>query len=295
MRENKSSKIRKRKNKKESKYDTFSLTMELKTPLITEEELEKEKREAEARKRKIAMKKIKKVVLAILVLVILAGGFWISDSYKPGQKALEALKSDEEVTVIEGKVTEFMPNQNKSNTGIIIYPGAKVEGNAYATLARKLAEKGYPVYTVDMPFNIAILSSKSAENIINEKTDIKNWVIVGHSLGGVAATTAAENIDSIKGLVYLASYPSNDNIKDNGVKVLSISGSKDGVIDFKKLVNSEKYLPNDTEYVEIEGGNHCQFGDYGHQKGDNKAVISEEEQQNITVDSIDSFINKNMI
>ncbi len=41
MHSDKSSKIRRKKNN-EKKYDTFSLTMELNKPLITEEELKKQ-------------------------------------------------------------------------------------------------------------------------------------------------------------------------------------------------------------------------------------------------------------
>ena len=37
------SKIRRRKDKKESKYDTFSLTMQLKEPILTEEDIKREK------------------------------------------------------------------------------------------------------------------------------------------------------------------------------------------------------------------------------------------------------------
>ena len=42
--------------------------------------------------------------------------------------------------------------------------------------------------------------------------------------------------------------------------------------------------------VEIEGGNHAQFGNYGPQKGDLPATISAEEQQAQAVDAITDFI-----
>ena len=42
--------------------------------------------------------------------------------------------------------------------------------------------------------------------------------------------------------------------------------------------------------VEIEGGNHAQFGNYGPQKGDLPATISAEEQQAQAVDAITYFI-----
>ena len=51
-------------------------------------------------------------------------------------------------------------------------------------------------------------------------------------------------------------------------------------------IESKENLPQDTTYVEIEGANHSQFGNYGHQKGDNDALISEETQLEITPNSI---------
>ena len=56
-------------------------------------------------------------------------------------------------------------------------------------------------------------------------------------------------------------------------------------------MESKDKLPSDTTYVEIEGGNHAQFGDYGKQKGDNDAIISEKEQLDITENSIVNFLD----
>jgi len=51
------------------------------------------------------------------------------------------------------------------------------------------------------------------------------------------------------------------------------------------------YLPNDTNLVLIEGGNHGQFGYYGKQLGDNPATISREEQQRLTVETVLTVLN----
>ena len=44
--------------------------------------------------------------------------------------------------------------------------------------------------------------------------------------------------------------------------------------------------------IEISGGNHAYFGNYGEQKGDGKATITREEQQKIAVKEIMEFINE---
>lgn len=289
MHSDKSSKIRKKK-KNEKQYDTFSLTMELNKPLITEEELKKQNEEKQNQKKRKLNKNIFKAIVVVIVIALIGSFAWLSNSYEPQDIARENLITNNDVFVEEGNVTKFIPKETISDTGIIIYPGARVDVKAYSPLANRLAQNGYKVFAADMPFNMAIFSSHKADKIIEDNKDIKNWVIIGHSLGGSMATKEVETNNKIKGIVYLASYPSNDKIKLTNAKVLSIWGSKDGVINFENLIKSKDFLPKDTKYVEIEGGNHSDFADYGLQKGDTKSIISEGEQLDITVESICNFI-----
>ena len=290
MHSDKSSKIRRKKNN-EKKYDTFSLTMELKKPLITEEELQKQNEEKQRQKKRKINKNIFKAVAVVVIIALVGSLAWLLNAYEPQDVARENLVSSSDVEVVEGDITEFIPKDVVSNTGVIIYPGARIDVKAYAPLANRLAQNGYKVFAVDMPFNMAIFSSHKADKVIEENKDIENWVIVGHSLGGAMATNAISTNNKIKGIVYLASYPSGDKIKDSGAKVLSIWGSKDGVINFDNMIKAKEDLPKDTEYVEIEGGNHSAFGDYGLQKGDTKSIIPENKQLEITVESICNFIS----
>ena len=45
-------------------------------------------------------------------------------------------------------------------------------------------------------------------------------------------------------------------------------------------------LPSSYKELCIDGGNHGNFGNYGQQKGDGKAEITAEKQQQITADTI---------
>lgn len=290
MHSDKSSKIRRKKNN-EKKYDTFSLTMELNKPLITEEELKKQNEEKQRQKKRKINKNIFKAVAVVVIIALVGSLAWLLNAYEPQDVARENLVSSSDVEVVEGDITEFIPKDVVSKTGVIIYPGARIDVKAYAPLANRLAQNGYKVFAVDMPFNMAIFSSHKADKVIEENKDIENWVIVGHSLGGAMATNAISTNNKIKGIVYLASYPSGDKIKDSGAKVLSIWGSKDGVINFDNMIKAKEDLPKDTEYVEIEGGNHSAFGDYGLQNGDTKSIIPENKQLDITVESICNFIS----
>ena len=65
---------------------------------------------------------------------------------------------------------------------------------------------------------------------------------------------------------------------------MAIYGSQDIMLDLTKLEGTENKL-------EISGGNHAYFGNYGEQEGDGQASISREEQQAITVEKILGFIS----
>ena len=45
---------------------------------------------------------------------------------------------------------------------------------------------------------------------------------------------------------------------------------------------NRRLLPETTAWVEIKGGNHSQFGHYGHQLFDGRATITREAQQATT-------------
>jgi pimeloyl-ACP methyl ester carboxylesterase len=104
-----------------------------------------------------------------------------------------------------------------------------------------------------------------------------DWYVGGHSLGGVmAADFAAKQAAELRGLVLLASYPTGDLAPS--LRVLSISGSEDGVLNREKLEAGTRYLPEDAVLQVSPGGNHAQFGSYGPQKGDGEPRISPAEQ-----------------
>lgn len=267
--------------------DTFSITMELERPLLYDELKNEEFIEEEKNKNNNLIK----IITGIIVIGIVGLFIWANDSYKPQALAKEALISDNTVEVKIDKFISFTPKKIEATKGFIFYPGAKVDPESYAPLCRKIAEQGYEVVIVKMPMNLAILSYNRGEKVINEYSNIKNWVVGGHSLGGTMAAKFASENTAVDGVVLLSSYPIGDELKNMGKEVLSIWGSKDGIVNFENLIKSKEKLPEDTTYVEIEGANHSQFGDYGDQKGDDSPIINREEQIDIAAKNIINFIN----
>jgi hypothetical protein len=237
----------------------------------------------------------KRLILIIILAVLIGGlgyfGYYISDYSHADNMALSALSGNGSYSVmISADSITFTPTLNKSSKGIIFYPGAKVQPEAYTVIASKLATNGYTTIIVKMPFNLAIFGTNKADNVINQHREISTWVIGGHSLGGVFASDYAVNHQNkIKGVIYLAAYP-NTNASNATFKSLSIRGSQDGLATSTQISQNLNKFPVNTTFITIDGGNHANFGDYGVQAGDNKSIITKQEQQNMTVDYILAFL-----
>jgi hypothetical protein len=171
-------------------------------------------------------------------------------------------------------------------TGLIVYTGARVVPEAYAPVAEAVAAAGYPVFIPRLTLNFAIFDADAADAVIAENPEIDRWVIAGHSLGGVMAARYAAANDQIAGLVFWASYPEDSlDLSDTDLVVASIYGSEDGLSTPDTVLAVTDNLPADAEFIEIEGGNHAQFGNYGAQRGDQPATIPAEEQWSIIADA----------
>lgn len=218
--------------------------------------------------------------IAIFLMILVSTFFiYVSFYYKSSSLALNSLKSDSVVKVEENGDILFKPISNAKNIGFIFYPGAKVEASSYAPIAKEIASHGYTVIIAKMNFNLAILSPNKADSIISKYKDINTWVIGGHSLGGVMAANYAFENSKIKGLVLLASYPEDKkDFSSKQIKVLSLWGSNDKVADLNKVKEAKNVMPRDSKFIEIKGGNHGGFGDYGHQKGDGEPSITNKQQ-----------------
>jgi len=147
------------------------------------------------------------------------------------------------------------------------------------------------VILLPVRLNLAFFDVNAADGAITAFPEIKHWVVGGHSLGGVAAAAYAGTKDDLDGVVFWASYPKDDTLKNSNMKVLSIYGTLDrgGMDSFDA---SRAILPPDTEFVLIDGGNHAQFGDYGFQPGDNEAKITRLDQQKQAVDATVRFLKE---
>jgi len=240
---------------------------------------------------------LKKTIIWLVLLVILIAliGFsiWAYTPLGPMPEAISAMVSTSEVIVEEYTWLVFQPVDTPINTGLVIYPGGRVDPRSYAPAAKQLAEDGFLGVIVPMPFNLAIFGWQKAGEVIENFPEIDHWVVAGHSLGGsMAARYAIRKPTDVDGLVLWATYPaSSDDLLNSNLIIMSIYGTNDGLITEQDITNSSLLLPENTSWVAIDGGNHAQFGWYGDQAGDNPASISREKQQQRIIESTRQIVD----
>ncbi len=230
----------------------------------------------------------------VLVLAILVSAFalYVSDYYRADMEAIESFASicDIDYKTLEDGTIVFEPDG--ATKGFIFYPGGKVEYTAYLPLMQACAEQGILCVLVKMPFNLAVFDINAADGIRDRYPQIEDWYIGGHSLGGsMAASYLSKHKDEYKGLILLGSY-STENFSNTNLKVISIYGSEDRVLNFEKYIENKSNLPNDFTEIIISGGCHAYFGMYGEQKGDGNPKITYNEQITMTAHAIANFILK---
>lgn len=206
----------------------------------------------------------------------------------------------------------FPPPQAALDTaklGVVFYGGALVDPRGYSPVAKELSERygmavAIQIFEDDLPFKRGSCNTARLDLAEEEFPYIEKWVLVGHSLGGIAAMTdvwtLVNGTDKIAGLVLLASYIRDDlgcgevDFSSTSMPMASINASLDGVVNATSFLSGQPLLPvNDTFHMEILGGNHGQFGSYNDSERttllgqvDGNATIPETVQQDLAVGAI---------
>lgn len=244
------------------------------------------------------------VLLSLLIISLLIKGC----SKLPDENIINGLSQQLEET------DDFiiLSSQNvKPTKTFIFYPGGLVDPHSYLKWQDELVASvpDLRIVTVKMPSNLAVLSSEKGQLVFEIFENTELWIAGGHSLGGAMSTDLVyKNQSKIEGLLYLAAYPNNNNLKEYSGSVFSISAEFDGlttagdisshVEDLPEAYNmsSENDFPNQiqgkTLYYQIKGGNHAQFGDYGEQDEDGESTITREEQQSKLISLIKNYLNQ---
>ena len=227
---------------------------------------------------------ISSIILTISFVLI-----YFAFNYQANERAKSYLKSDEEINLNINQYWYHFDNKINDDTAIIFYSGAKVDPVSYSQLCSDIAHAGIDVYLIKMPLYFPLLNMNGADKVASLNKH-NNLYMMGHSLGGTTAALYLSKTSNVsyKGIIFLAAYP-NKKLNDS-FKCLSIYGSNDLVLNKNEYNKNTPNFPSTYKEVVIEGGNHSNFGDYGLQRRDGEATISNEEQISITKNEILNFI-----
>lgn len=204
------------------------------------------------------------------------------------------------VSVSEGDgATVFMPQGAEADrAGLVFLPGGGVDPAAYLPFVRAIADAGWPVALVRLPWRMAFSEGAQIE-VWRRVTEVRgSWgvsrpmVLGGHSRGAaMSATFAGRYANELSGLLLIGTtHPRDEDLSSLTMPVLKIVGTRDCVADAKDSLANLSKLPPHTAWVTIEGANHAQFAHYGSQLGDCGAGISRESQQQQALDGVLSWL-----
>lgn len=177
----------------------------------------------------------------------------------------------------EDKGFTLTPDFKEPVKGIIIYPHSGISPKAYVPLGMLLAKKGYLVVIPEFLLNRPGLEGNVIRDIIKDHESVGIWTIAGHGSGGETMSAYLKDQEKIKGAIFMASYPGEKvDLSNTSLKVVSIAGSLDGVMDQKLYESRKTKLPAGAMFVKIEGGNFSYFANYSDESG---AEITREDQQ----------------
>lgn len=235
--------------------------------------------------------KFLKILISFLIILLI---FFIAAFIYVSSNTYQAIDIDEtwksHATINQNGIA--FKNDN-ATSNIVFYPGGFVEYEAYGELGYLLSLEGINVYIVKMPIHLAILGISKFSKIYEDYPSTLPWYIGGHSLGGASASIyVKDHHDKIDGIFFLGSYPANSSdLSQLGLKVLSITATNDLILNQDNYQKTKKLLPDQTVYIQIDGGNHSYFGYYGMQKKDGVATITREQQHESVVYQIKNWIN----
>jgi hypothetical protein len=239
--------------------------------------------------------RVRRWVRAGFLLWAVVSTSWLANSIRTQGVDDRMLQSSAAVTVAGDAATlSFVPTSALDSTALIFICGSGIAAEAYAPLVHPIAAAGYPVFVIKLPYRFAPLESHRlaalarVRDVIAAHPAMSHWVASGHSLGGaLAARLARAGAPRLSALVLIGTtHPKEEDLSSLQMPVTKVYGSNDGVAPPDRVRANQKLLPPGTTWIEIPGGNHSQFGRYGHQLFDGAATISREQQESITRSAI---------
>lgn len=236
--------------------------------------------------------RVLKIAMTLLVLGLSVGFVvWTMQVMPADESALAKVQHNAHIEIQETARSVIARSSDyHSKTGVVFFPGAKVDPHAYIYKLSGLVESTGVTIVIAKPyFNLALLDLRPIATFTNDVNDIDTWYVAGHSLGGVRACQfAADNSTHVAGLILFGSYC---NV-DVQVPTLSLSAEQDKLTTAQDIESNRAHLQGDLAVYEIPEASHASFGDYGVQAGDGEASIDSEFMRLELTDQMSSWLGR---
>ncbi len=246
------------------------------------------------------MRRAARVVLVLLV-GLLGYGIGVAQPYvlRPplvvGQDAVTGTASQGVVASLDdvgGRVLSIRPAGDASVL-FVLYPGGLVRPQAYEWLGRELASHGVHTVIPEFTFDLAVTDIDRADELIEHYAEGRPIMVGGHSLGGaMAASYAADNDDTVAGLVLMAAYPpENTSLAGAPFSAISLLAEHDAIAEGDDVRGGMARLPRDSELIVIPGAVHSFFGRYGPQNDDGIPTVARFEAEAAIVEALTAYVD----
>ena len=242
---------------------------------------------------RIVLRRTRRALILVCLLLLALAASYLALAFRATGFGPEVLASDRHVRVDDRPdALVFLPTTHRGDAGVIFFPGCPVPPDAYAPFARALAEHGYPVFVMKVPYRCATLAAQQEQLFAAAHAAMRSmprrWVVAGHSRGAVHASALVAREPRLSaGLALIGTtHPRDVDLSSLSIPVTKIYGTRDGVAPEQRIRATAHLLPPSTRWVRIEGGNHRQFGYYRYQLWDRSATLSREAQQEQTVEAV---------
>ena len=232
----------------------------------------------------------RKAVRLLFVAWALVSTGWLANSFRTRGVAPALLNNSFETD----EHLLLRPLASGASSGLVFICGSGVAAEAYVPMLRPVADAGFSVVIIKLPLRFAPFDSSKDEALqrvrhaMAAQGEVQRWVVAGHSLGGALAARLAHDAPALPAALVLVgtTHPKQQDLSGLRIPVTKVFANNDGVARIADVMRNKPLLPAHTRWIEINGGNHSQFGHYGHQLLDGDPTVSREAQQAVVTQAL---------
>lgn len=182
------------------------------------------------------------------------------------------------------------PAQELNSRGILLFPAPRVDEYGYLYHFADLVAEGFTLVVIQPPLNHPRFESRSYAELTQGFPEIENWILAGHSAGGIKACQMASQAP-ISHLLLLDSYCDAD-ISNSEIQVFQILALGEAHAHAERENNFRNFLPIDSfARLEVPDIDHFGFGAFEQPSQNKSKFVSAEEFRAEFTDLIKNWLS----